>query len=1711
MWRPTIAAFRPARGEAGNRSVSRVKAFASASASLLLLYAAAGGASAQSTPTGTLLRNVAQLGYAVEGAARFTLSNEVAVRVEPADTRGRIAIARYATSAADATLRAAAGPTQCLSSSGLLTLAAPSVPGLGAVDPTLPLPLAEAGAVHAGDPVFVRVDDGDQNRDSTVRETVEVRLTARATGDAETLRLTETTPDSGMFVGFLPTGVANAVPGNCTLDLVRDSSLDVAYVDPRNASDTAAASGLVDPFGVVFDSTTGEPVDGVRVRLLDGSGRPAIVFGDDGSSRYPAEVITGQPVTDAGGTSYRLPPGVFRFPLVASGTYRLVVEPPDGHVFPSTSSVEELQRLPRAPFRLGEGSFGRSFQVVAPVIQQVDVPLDPQGNALSIRKSANTEVAAVGDFVAWEVVVENGSRFGAIRDIDVLDRLPPGVRYRRGTVRVDGQPGAEPAIGERGDELTFSLGLLEAGRSVRIRYVTELTVAVRGREVVNAAQARARGGLESNLAQARVRVRDELFTDRGFIAGRVVAADCSMPVKDAVGVEGVAIYLEDGRYAVTDRDGRYHFEGVEPGVHVVQADVVTGGKDLQFADCAANTRHAGRRYSQFVDLRAGALWRVDFRLAGPPPVRGVAATSAESAAPTVTGAPRADATSVVASAIAAAADGDAPRTLPVDFTSLQPGVRILTPEEDATPAIASLHIAIQHFPGQRVELSVGGVRVSALNSEGTQSNAERTIAVSRWRGVDLRDGPNELSVTVRDAAGAVVQRLKRTIHYGAGPVRAVLDREASTLVADGRTRPVVVLHLFDAYGKPARPGTLGAFRVQAPYRSWWEVQALDDNPLLVGGAREPGFEVGQGGVARLELEPTTQAGMAVLALRFNERQSQELRAWLEPAPRDWIMVGVASGTAAWSGLSGSMEALSAADQRLEDGFNRNGRIAFFAKGRIRGDALLTLAYDSAKDSRAARERLKGVIAPDEYYLLYADGTEPRAEAPSTEKLFLKLERRQFVALFGDFDTGLTLTELTRYSRSLTGLKADYAGEHYAASGFAARTDLGAGRDELRGDGTSGLYRLRRAPIVIGSDRIRIEVRDRFRTERVLQSRELSRFLDYRLDYASGELFFKEPVPNRDPAFNPVFIIAEYETEGSGQQVTAAGGRASVRTSEGRLEAGATLVRDGASAGDTTLGGLDLRWRMAPATELRAELARSRSNDPSRREASTAWLAELDHVGDQLETLLYLREQQADFGVGQQLSTEAATRKAGLDLRWKLNSRWSLESELLAQRSLETAAKRELASAAIRYEQDGTGLGLGLRHVADELPGQGSQGSEQVFLTGAVDVLDRRVTLRGAADASLGGRDQSIDYPARTLLGVDWHVRDDVDLFTEWEHARGDALQSDMTRVGIRARPWERTQVLSSINQELTEFGPRSFANFGLTQGFRFSERWSFDIGLDQSNTLRGARTVPLLNPQSPLASGSTSEDFFATFVGTQYHDEDWTLTGRAERRTADSGQRWTLSAGWYREQSSGHSLSLALQHRDDSPREAPADQSSTVLRFAWAWRPEGSAWIVFNRSDLQRERRSTLLQREETLRWINNSHANWQWGEHRQLGLQLGLRRVIGTFDEQRLGGTSVLLGADLRQDLPWRAYGRAFDAGLHGAHLESREAGVSRYSFGFDLGIAPATNVWLSIGCNVVGFDDRDFAASRYTARGPYVSVRIKADQDTFKDLRLDSLRAPR
>ncbi len=1900
---------------------------------------------AQTTPPGTVIENTAHVSYIdLAGSPVSVATNSVSTTTMASPSLSSISLLRASSSGG---LSSTAGPTQCRRSGGLTTLPQPMLPDGTTLDAFQAITLGEAATLHGGEPVFVRLQDADQNRDAGSIDHVELRVTSPS-GDSEVLQLSETAPDSGIFIGYIQTSVRASVVENCTLEVDRNSEVSSMYIDPTDGNDTSRASALVDPYGLIFDSRTGEPIDGARVRLVEAaSGAPAVVYGDDGVSRYPAEMVTGEAVTDAGGTLYTLPSGVFRFPLIAAGRYRIEVDPPAGHVFPSSLSMGELAQTPGAPYRLQPGSFGEAFSAGDAPIIAVDIPIDAAATQLFVQKSAMTNVAAIGDFVQYSLIVENTATNATVPSVRTIDSLPLGARYRSGSARVEGERIGDPEISPDGRELTFVTAALPPRQRIEIRYVVEITAGARGKQLVNSARAIGPDGVASNTAQATIQLREELFRERAIVMGRVVEGDCNAPAETLAGVAGVRVYLEDGRYSITDTEGKYHFEDVPPGSHVVQVDTITVPESHLMQECHQGVRHAGRSYSQFIDVRGGALWRSDFRLQrkvaptgtfdlqlatarkqdrlqhtatlstskvgvsnarvmimmpeGLRYRRGSSALQAASVAdPSETsgiltfniGSVSADAVSVLqfeteagpnssgALAIKAVAMADSPvrqglRTAPIDnvilrgemlhetgsyrfsprfdvldttiqpedreqldkiieewrdltnlrltavghtdntliasnvrtkhpdnealsvarakavadylaarlqidpanvtiegrgareplaagrdakslamnrrvdltieglrvvaaggltlkrdaarsekvelvgalaltsstsyvapvprqavaastaidLESLQPGTKWLTPGAEDIASIPALKIEIQHAPAHRVELIANGSPVSPLNFDGVSANSAKSVSVSLWRGVELRDGENQIVAVVRDEQGAEVERLVRTIRYGGGAVRAEIDRRASTLLADGRTHPVIALRMLDASGHAARPGTTGVYSVEAPYRSWWEVEALHENKLVSVGTRRPTFTVDPDGLARLVLEPTTQAGTAVIRVRLSERQEQEIRVWLEPAARDWILVGIAEGTSAHKYVSDNMQ--SARDAGLDEGYAQDGRVAFFAKGAIKGEYLLTAAYDSAREHDLEKDRLLGAVEPDRFYTLYGDATEQRFEAASARKLFLKLERRQFAALFGDFETGMTVTELSRYSRTFTGFKSDYAGDRFGYTAFAAESEQGYVKDELQGDGTSGLYRLSRRPLILNTDKIRIEVRDRIRTEVIVQTRELTRHIDYSIDYLNGTLFFKQPVASRDANFNPVFIIAEYEVLNGGEAQMTAGGRASVKFANERVEIGGTFLREGATAGDSQITGTDLRWQIGAATELRAELARSDSDDPSRGESANAYMTELKHVGENLDARVYVREQESGFGVGQQLSLDTGSRKAGVDGRYRLTDEIALLAETFKQEMLDTGAERELVSAEVRYDADDYTAGVGARHVADAGLSTGKTESQQAFVNGSVDLFKDVITLRASQDLALGGKNGSVDFPNRSLVGVDYRWRPETTLFAEFEHADGELFDADMTRIGVRSAPWRRAQLQSSLNQQATEYGPRVFANVGLTQGWQLNERWGFDAGIDQSKTVSEAGVVPF-NENVPLSSGAMSGDFVATFLGALYRSDLWTFTSRLEHRDSDAEDRWIASGGFYREPIAGHAFSLATQWFDNAFSNG-SDATAADVQLAWAYRPATSAWIVLNRLDLKHEARSDSLGEFESARVINNLNSSWQLDVRTQLGVQFGTRYVRSTFDGERYSGLSTLYGLDMRRDLSDR-----FDVGIHGTMLSSLQSNVSDRALGVDFGITVARNTWVSIGYNFTGFEDDDFEASRYTAQGPFIKFRMKADQDTFKDI---------
>ncbi len=148
-------------------------------------------------------------------------------------------------------------------------------------------------------------------------------------------------------------------------------------------------------------------------------------------------------------------------------------------------------------------------------------------------------------------------------------------------------------------------------------------------------------------------------------------------------------------------------------------------------------------------------------------------------------------------------------------------------------------------------------------------------------------------------------------------------------------------------------------------------------------------------------------------------RTQKLESWIEPGDIEWTVVGLAEGTVGARTVADNMERGGRFDSDLGD----DARVALYAKGRVLGKYLVTLAYDSAKqrdDQRVARhDRPQRLL-----HRLRDDASSRRFDAASREKLYVRIETATFYALYGDFETGFDQTSLARYNRTATGVKAE---------------------------------------------------------------------------------------------------------------------------------------------------------------------------------------------------------------------------------------------------------------------------------------------------------------------------------------------------------------------------------------------------------------------------------------------------------------------------------------------------------------------------------------------------------------------------------------------------------------------------------------------------------------------------------------------------------------
>jgi len=340
---------------------------------------------------------------------------------------------------------------------------------------------------------------------------------------------------------------------------------------------------------------------------------------------------------------------------------------------------------------------------------------------------------------------------------------------------------------------------------------------------------------------------------------------------------------------------------------------------------------------------------------------------------------------------------------------------------------------------------------------------------------------------------------------------------------------------------------------------------------------------------------------------------------LELGKSDWFYVGIADVTAARSFVNGPAKIVTNdTSGHYDNNLSWDGRLAFYTNGKFGNNWQLTASADTLEGPigslfsnfmQKSPDAMFRRIDPDYYYPTYGDDSTTEEGAPTLGKFYVKLKKDEHYGLWGNFKVGYTDNSLAHVDRTLYGANVhiqptevtSFGEKRFVLDGFAAQPGTVAGRDEYRGTGGS-LYYLRHQDIMSGSERARIEIRDKA-SGLVVGVKNLTPVLDYTVDYLQGRVLLSAPlspvasdnllVVSDMSSGNEAYLVVRYEYSTGFEEINdlSTGGRTHYWLSD-YVKLGITSNKSAEAGNESSLNATDITLRKSAETWLKLEKSTS---------------------------------------------------------------------------------------------------------------------------------------------------------------------------------------------------------------------------------------------------------------------------------------------------------------------------------------------------------------------------------------------------------------------------------------------------------------------------------------------------------------------------------------
>lgn len=1009
---------------------------------------------------------------------------------------------------------------------------------------------------------------------------------------------------------------------------------------------------------------------------------------------------------------------------------------------------------------------------------------------------------------------------------------------------------------------------------------------------------------------------------------------------------------------------------------------------------------------------------------------------------------------------------------------VQSQVVILSPPNNSVETLHHVAVTIVGKPGKEAKCYVNG--------ELAQVGTVRIDGKCEFINVEVPDGPVEIKVEAKGARDRLFSATRK--FHVIGPVDSLIpNKNLYELPADGRSTRQIRVDLKDAWNYDVTNVKLG--RVRMPEGTIvttdidtsmldHQIPAKDGQlDFTIQSSKKVGYHSVFVSVSGNEIE---------IPIRFTTPQE------------DFMVVGTAGIGLSLYHTDSDMNFSSFTQSDFKTGefevgnMLGYGQAALYAKGTLKEKYRVTASLDTR---RRRENQLFRDLDPNEQYAVYGDASTITYDALTQSKFFGKIERNESFVIFGDFNTNMRNTEFTAYDRTFTGLLSQVTLKTHKVTAFATLNDRKMQLDEIRGEGISGYYFLSSSGITINSDKVRIETRDKYRPEIVLNSTEQSRFQHYDINYVDGTLMFKQPVPSIDANGNPVYIVVSYEYQSNKDKGLIAGLRYEGNLSE-KVKIGSSFIVEEQSPKNYMLYGVDAFLPIFKWLTLKSEYAASRSSG----------LLTENETGQAHHTLLtlkpmkslelngYYREVGKDFLNQSQTGSQfdLGGKKAGVETNWEIGESGTWRTEHYRQQNqIGTVNENDVLVTRSAYEHklsEKIHLKAGYEKAERSETGNDSIGVKR-YNSNLIEAQvaykwSNRLSSTLEHEHNIGSGPRTL--PTATSVGVKFAATEKIGFFLKNRFLQTEGRKSQ-TIFGIDSKVTENTQMTGKYEIGGAAGEQLSRAIIGL------NNQWSVRKDLTLNTAFESTATMDSLEVPTP------EHQAFAVSFEYLPEEKPWKSSGKFELRKDRTMRQNVYGLGTEYKILDGLAMIARMEHMHAKYSGSGQDDdvwSKGNYQTGLAYRPELNDWFnSIAKVQLLLDKNTHVRPKSRLNRLIGSAHAYWQPKTWLEFGGRFAMRYLLDEEYESFKNSTLTTLYS-LRTEVGWTMkWSTGFDVRLiHMTPVNQTKIGLS-----IDVGYVFMKNMQVGVGYMLKNLDDPDFSVAEYQFNNFYLLLRMKFSEDIF------------